>query len=448
MNYTRDVINRSNAWYNDGLRKAQVRDLSGAIVSLRRSLQYYRGNVDARNLLGLVYYGQGEVAEGLVEWIISKNIKPKNNLANHFIDRIQVTPDKLEVVNQAIKMYNKSLIICEQDGDDMAIIQLKKAVADFPSLLKAWQLLALLYMHTEQYTKARQALVTARKIDTANETTLRYIQAMSRIRATGSRGRKRSKTVEYKRGNETIIQPRNFAVPKAISSRVMVANILFGVIIGAAVIWYLVAPAAQQSRNLAINDQMIEYSQRIQSLEAQVSAQGRALEEYRIVSAATDAEGFAAAGIQESFEILLRVNDQFNAGGFSAEQLATDLMMVNRDLLGERGQAIYDRLAPNIFPVVIQRSFEAGMESFNVGNYLGAIDQLTRVIRIEEGFNEGSAMLSLGIAYENTGDIEMAVGMYRRLIELFPYQEIAQRAQERIDGIEGEPIVEPDLDEE
>ena len=438
MDYTREVINKSNAWYNDGLRKARIRDLSGAITSLRRSLHYYQRNIDARNLLGLVYYGRGEVAEALVEWIISKHFREKKNPANHFIDRIQATPDKLEVINQAVKMYNKSIAICKQNGDDMAIIQLKKAVADFPGLLKAWQLLALLYMHTEQYTKARQALVKARKIDTANETTLRYIHAMSRIRGAGSRSGKRSKTVEYKRGNETIIQPRNFAVVKAVSSRVMLANILLGIGIGAAVIWYLVAPAVQQSRYDAFNEQMVEYSQRIQSLEAQVSAQSRALEEYRVVGAATDADGFAATGIQESYETLMRVNDQFNAGDFSADQLGTDLMTVNRELLGERGRTMYDRLAPNIFPVVIQRSFEAGMQSFNVGNYLGAIDQLTRVVRIEEGFNDGNAMLSLGIAYENTGDIENAVANYRRLIELFPYQEIAQRAQERIDEMEGD----------
>ena len=67
MDYTKKILYQSNYWYNDGLRKAQIRDMSGAITSLRRSLQYNTGNIAARNLLGLVYYGRGEVAEGLVE---------------------------------------------------------------------------------------------------------------------------------------------------------------------------------------------------------------------------------------------------------------------------------------------------------------------------------------------------------------------------------------------
>ena len=45
MNYTEKILHQSNYWYNDGLRKAQIRDMSGAITSLRKSLQYNRANM-------------------------------------------------------------------------------------------------------------------------------------------------------------------------------------------------------------------------------------------------------------------------------------------------------------------------------------------------------------------------------------------------------------------
>ena len=83
MDYTKKIMYQSNSWYNDGLRKAQVRDMSGAIVSLQQSLQYNRENIAARNLLGLVYYGIGEVSEALVEWIISKNPVSYTHLRAH-----------------------------------------------------------------------------------------------------------------------------------------------------------------------------------------------------------------------------------------------------------------------------------------------------------------------------------------------------------------------------
>ena len=443
MNYTQEIINKSNAWYNDGLRKAKIRDLSGAMISLRKSLQYYRGNINARNLLGLVYYGRGEVAEALVEWIICTNIRPEDNPASYFIKKIQSTPDKLEVVNQAVKMYNQSLVICERDGDDMAIIQLKKAVAQHPDLLKAWQLLALLYMHTEQYTKARQALVKARGIDSASETTLRYIHAMSQIRGASRRiRRRRPDTVEYNRGNETIIQPRAKAMVKEVSSRVMLLNIIFGIGIGAAIIWYLIAPAVNQARYERTNQQMIEYSQRIQSLESQVSAQTRALDEYRalhappdIVNVANPGEEVDRAGIQESFELMLMVQEQLNSGAYTSEQMAEHLIRVNQDLLGERGQVMYEYLGSRIFPGLSYQMFHAGLQALNVGNYSEAIEQLSRVVWMDETANDGYAMLRLGDAYAGIDDMDNAIVRYQRVIELFPYGNVSNMARSRLDNI-------------
>src|SRR5699024_532357 len=112
-----------------------MRDMSGAIASLRRSLQFNRENVAARNLLGLVYYGIGEVPEALVEWIISKNIRPGDNIANYYIDTVQSSAKELETVNLAIKKYNQCLTYCRQNGEDLAVIQLKQVVASHPSFL-------------------------------------------------------------------------------------------------------------------------------------------------------------------------------------------------------------------------------------------------------------------------------------------------------------------------
>ena len=48
-------------YYNQGLEQAAARDLSGATTKLRQSLQLNKRNIQARNLLGLIYYETGEV---------------------------------------------------------------------------------------------------------------------------------------------------------------------------------------------------------------------------------------------------------------------------------------------------------------------------------------------------------------------------------------------------
>ena len=64
----------SKIFYNQGLEKASIRDLSGAIACLKQSLMYDKRNIRARNLLGLVYFETGEVVSALSEWVISKNL--------------------------------------------------------------------------------------------------------------------------------------------------------------------------------------------------------------------------------------------------------------------------------------------------------------------------------------------------------------------------------------
>ncbi len=122
MDYTTKLAYQSNYWYNDGLKKANIRDLSGAVASLKRRLQYNRANIAARNLLGLVYYGRGDVIEALVEWILSKNFQSHENIANYYIQKVQETQGELEAINQAVKRFNQALGYCQQGGEDLAVI--------------------------------------------------------------------------------------------------------------------------------------------------------------------------------------------------------------------------------------------------------------------------------------------------------------------------------------
>ena len=56
MSLYKKIMHVSNMYYNEGLERAGVRDLSGAINSLRQSLKFNKNNIEARNLLGLVYF--------------------------------------------------------------------------------------------------------------------------------------------------------------------------------------------------------------------------------------------------------------------------------------------------------------------------------------------------------------------------------------------------------
>ena len=437
MDYTKKIMYQSNSWYNDGLRKAQVRDMSGAIVSLQQSLQYNRENIAARNLLGLVYYGIGEVSEALVEWIISKNLCPRDNIADYYIKNVQNSANELESLNQAIKKFNQCLVYCQQNGEDLAIIQLKQVIASHPTFLKAYQLLALIYIQTNQNTKARQILIEAKKLDTTNELTLTYLQEVTKQRggygknAEKSFRKPKSATVEYSLGNETIIQPKRSKI-RDMAQQLAFANILIGMVLGAALIWFLVAPAVNQNRSEKLNNQMRAYSEQINTLEAQVSAQTRTLDQYR--TAGVD----QAKATSDSYEKLLQVSSQSRSGEYSYTDMADALLEITRDSLGDSGKEMYDTLSDSIFPTACKRRYAAGVDSLESEDYDQAIEYLTKVVKMDESYNDGQAIYRLAQAYQGKGDTENAKTWYQKMVDTYNNSRYIEDAKKQLAILNGD----------
>ena len=432
MEYKQKILYQSNYWYNDGLKRAKIRDLSGAMVSLRRSLQYNRENIAARNLLGLVYYGRGEVAESLVEWIISKNLKQRDNVANYFIKKVQETPSELEAINQAVKKFNQCLVYCGQDGEDLAIIQLKKIVTAHPAPLKAHQLLALLYIKSEEYAKARQSLRKAHRIDTTNEITLRYMHELNQMRGKKIKEIK-EETVTYTLGNETIIQPVS-ATLKDNASTITIVNIIIGILMGAAVVWFLIVPAANELKSNKNNKVIIEYSDQIAANKAEISALKKELETFRSSSDEAQATVATAATTLSSYESLMMVSEQFNSSEYSNNTMAEELLSVNPDSLGEQGKARYNEIATEAFPSVCAKQYKVATEAYDAGNYPATIEALEKVMKMDETYNEGGAMLLLAHAYTKSGDTENAATRYNKVIQLFPDTAVTETAKKGLNG--------------
>lgn len=437
VEYTKKFLNLSNQWYNDGLKKANIRDLSGAVSSLKKSLQYNRENIDARNLLGLVYYGKGEVVEALVEWIISKNMRSHNNIATYFIKKVQESQNELEAINQAVKKYNQSLAYCQQGAEDMAAIQLRKVIAVHPTFLKAYQLLALIYIKTEQYAKARQLIRKAYKIDTTNEITLYYMHELKKLRGDKAAKLKEDKgqTVSYKIGNETIIQPVS-ATLRDNAAMMTIINILIGLAVGAAVVWFLVFPTIRQDTAAKTNKEIIAYSEQIAAKESEIDLLNKELETYKAQSETIEQEKAVAQSTQNSYEALVTAIEHYNTENYDWSKLADELMEISTESLGETGKVTYDAMAQEVYEDQCSELYTSAQRSFEVANYGTVIEKMERVVKMNEEYEDGEALLLLMNAYQKNGDEEEANEKYERILELYPDTDVAKNATEMMTGSE------------
>ena len=298
------LIRLSNTYYNMGLEKAKARNLSGAMSDLRYSLELNKNHIQARNLLGLICFEVGDVVSALTEWIISKNLEPEKNIADEYINAIQANPARLETINQTIKKYNQSLLYCQQGSEDLAIIQLKKVLSLNPKLVKAHQLLALLYIRTEEYERAGRELRRALAIDRTDNLSLRYQAELEELTGKpAGRDRKPEKEKETKKpdiisytsGNETIIMPAGYKENTGVN---VILNIFIGLVVGVALMWFLAVPAKVQSVRGQTAEQIREYSDQLAARQAEVNE----LQSQLYLSGVTDLSLESALSLQQEKE--------------------------------------------------------------------------------------------------------------------------------------------------
>ena len=258
----------ANSYYNLGLEKAKIRDLSGAAQCLKKSLHFSKYQTDARNLLGLIYYENGEVADALVQWVISLNLQPENNLADHYLDEIQRKPGQLEAESQNVKTFNQALWHAQNGSDDLAILQLARVVGAKPHFVKAHLLLALLYMRREDYNKAGRSLYKILQIDKSNPKALYY---MSLVKQNTGRAdaekRKMIKAFSHRQmQDDDVIIPNTYKENTGLST---VFHIIIGLILGLFAFYVLVLPARESSLNRTRDDELIGYMQQLNNANQQ-----------------------------------------------------------------------------------------------------------------------------------------------------------------------------------
>ena len=271
----------SKLYYNQGLEKASIRDLSGAISCLKQSLAYDKRNIRARNLLGLVYFETGEVVAALSEWVISKNIQKNRNLASEYIAKLQANQNKLETINESIKKYNNALAMCREGHEDMAAIRLKKILAQNPKLIKGYHLLALIQMKNQEWNKARRTLRKAARIDKTNTTTLRFLREVDEQTGVTTKMENRRKSLLKSNAKESdnisgeiTVRPSTYKERSKIS---LFFTVMVGFAAGAAAFWLLVLPAVKQEVYRQANEQIVQYSESLSSQGVALSkAQGEA----------------------------------------------------------------------------------------------------------------------------------------------------------------------------
>lgn len=429
------IIYTSNYLYNDGLQKAQVRDLSGAILSLKNSLWFNKDNLDARNLLGLIYYEIGETVAALSEWVISKNINDerlhrKQNLGAEYLAQVQASRQTMENLDSSIERYNHALECCYTDNLDVAVLQLKKVLSVNPRYLRARQLLALLYIENKQYKRADKELQRCLLLDVNNTTTLRYRkEVLSKLQpegasqagaqnamhkanvrtvktaATGAdaqtaRGRngkpkkpKVGSVIKYTADNETIIQPVNarnpgvdgFGIPSWIYGGVI------GLLVGAAMVAFVIMPTRIQSIRTDAQKQIREISSQSDGKDSQITDLQSQVEQLNadLKDLQEEQEKNTASGGENKTDVLMESAALYVEDSVKVADAAKALAKIDPETATEGMSDAFTKLYNDLYPLlraeILQTYADSGITAYEAStpDYAAAAEDLETANKFE-----------------------------------------------------------------
>lgn len=382
----------SDIYYNKGLEKARVRDLSGAIETLKVSLMINKYNINARNLLGLIYCEMGEVVEALSQWVMSKNLAPDDNVAESYIKKIQSNQNKFESVTNAIKKYNVSLQYAKDKSTDMAVIQLKKIVISNPHFIKAHLLLALIYIKDNEYQRARKLLNSVLKIDRNNTLASKYLEQINQsqnIKDNDISGsflpKKKVKEEESKplNGNDVILPRSSYKEPS--NGAITIVNVLVGVVIGAALIWFLVMPSRYKGITEDYNRSLAEYSEQLSSGNVELNSMESELKTVKAEKESLEQQLSELNGTGGGNKLLISVIESANAYiANKRTEAAEKLIDVDVSALpSDSAKTLYNTISTAVMAQAANEFYSKAQTSYYKSDYATAVDDYVKAFKCD-----------------------------------------------------------------
>ena len=424
----------ANAYYNQGLALARQRDLTGAAAALKKSLRFDKFQTDARNLLGLIYLEIGEAGSALCQWVISLNLQEQDNLAEEYLQRVQGSGGYLETADQAAKKYNQALVYAQNENEDLAVLLLMRMLDDFPNYVKAQELLALLYIRHEDYIKAGRCLYQVLKVDCYNPTAQRYMAVAKHNTGKAEVEKRKLKNAFSHRQmqDDDIIIPPSYKENTGWQS---VMNILVGLILGVAVVYFLIMPAKQEAMNALHNKEQLANLEQINQKSLEIDSLMQQLEDAKKAQEA--AEGSLEAmeadsgGVISQYQNMVKLLEAYRAeDAKTAAVLYTSLEMsvLTDGVLNQTVAWIQQDMSENGWKTLLSMGDEAMSQESGAGASQ-AIDYYNRSLQIHPGNAE--VIYKLGLAYEAAGDKDKANEYFGEIIMNYPDSEFMEDSKVR-----------------
>ena len=411
----------SDVLYNRAVYQARENDISDAINTLNLALKYNKININARNLLGLMYYRRGEETEAVRQWLISRGFQPEDNLANHFLAETDSDSRERAKVSAVAQNYNQVITHLGTGAYDLAALQVKKVVGICPNHIRARQIQGLLFLREGKFDRAIKTLSYAGRIDSSDDMTQLYLRE---ARSRKSREKNKMDAFEMKSGDQTIIQPRHTKTQGILN---MILNFVIGILIGAGLVWFIIVPSVRKNLAANANEQLLQANDTISTRNQQITKLEDEISDLSDQLKKSKSKNEDSDKLKATYDALTGAFKAYAEGDY--ETASITVQSVDRNLLTDSGREALDYLSENVVKTYLTELYEEAEYYYTGQNIYEATKRFDTIVALAEDFDNGNALYNLAQCYRKSQDFDNAVKYYTRVTQLFPDSEIAESSK-------------------
>jgi len=357
---------------------------------------------------------------------------PSINLEN----LIEKNPDIDDNIKNSIILYNKALESISSGSEDIAIIELKKAVSMNPDFYEAMNLLGLCYGYVGDNERAVEMFQNVIDAESNSVKALKYMDmlGMEDGYPVKTKGRKttlaRRKALSEKEAGDS---PSVYDSLK-VSGRRDILKYMVGMTIGALLVFFLVLlkipdsntdlVSAAEEEKTRLSDELAQYKSKYEKLN----------DEYKALQKDIEASN---AGI-DYLKSVNKLHETENLFLRKEYENAADLLILLKmtEFKGQDKEK-YDKLYNEVLPIAANRVFDEGINLFNSMNkYEESLKKLNKVQLYNPDFDKTDKLLYYtGKCYQAMNDTRRAIAEYQKIIDEHPQSSYVYWARVRLEEL-------------
>lgn len=360
--------------------------------------------------------------------------------------------------NKSATLYNQALENLRAGSEDIAIIELKKAVSINPDFLEAMNLLGLAYCLTDNYSKAEDVFNKVIEKENHSVKALEYLKDIIEYDTEKTIVRektpklKKEKAKKEKAKKERVKKPvKDKKGKKEISSaNLRIMNYVMGVVTGIALVVFLgfiyfffidtgsTPDTVKEDKTAGMVRKQADLEKTITEMEEQYEGKLQS-KDNEINKLENDLE-VARDSTQYLREVvrLYEVEKLFALEQY--EQAADKFILLEPDVFTGNEKEIYNRILEKDMDKVKWSLYNKGLSLFKNEQYQEALSRFEKVQEyVNEWENMDWLMYHMGVCYNEINNSRKALEVFLEIKDKYPDSSAIQYVDNRINQITGKP---------